>query len=608
MKHLFIVAIMLLPFLVFAESETQTDWAGGPGVAGPVTEWQDRFYISGDMDWDTTIGQLKLIVNKDENQIATADGPTYVLAVDMDLDGDLDIASCAYNSGEVFWSENTNGLGTAWTKHVIGSVSSPRFIAVADFDGNGYRDIVTSLDSENKIVLIRNFSSGWSIPTDIATGFDARQLRATDLNDDGMFDIVGVSSQSGDVCWWRNNGSSSSWSQNYIDGSLMGAYTCDVGDFNNDGHPDVVAASNTNGDVNAYFSQEPHGYSWVKSTISGSFSNAISIAVADYNNDGSDDFAIASSNGSGNLHWYDYLDTGSTWISHSMDGAAAQNIYAIDAHDMDGDGYPEVMAASLGENRIVWCKNREYLGEPWETFNVASDFLGATGVSVGDISGDGIPDVLGCAYYGDEVSWWRISGFTTPSAVTSSILNIEPPNPGTVLWEYLHWSATTPPQTGIRVRLKTSYSSGSMGSWSAWLTEASDLGSVVAQGGQFLQYQAELYTNNLNVTPSLKDITILWSPVSIEEEGSAPVDGRQIWLTSGTPVTGAFSIGYNVEQTGNIDIAVYDVTGRTVHEINSGTLGSGQYSEMVTGLPAGSYAVVMQTAESTSALRVVVIR
>ncbi len=50
------------------------------------------------------------------------------------------------------------------------------------------------------------------------------------------------------------------------------------------------------------------------------------------------------------------------------------------------------------------------------------------------------------------------------------------------------------------------------------------------------------------------------------------------------------------------------MTGRTVHVINSGTLGSGQYSEMVTGLPAGSYAVVMQSAESTAALRVVVVR
>jgi hypothetical protein len=599
---------LFICFPAFAESETQTDWAGGPGIHGPVTDWQDRFYVSGDMDWDTTPGQLKLIVDRDENQITTADGPTYVIAMDMDQDGDMDVAGCAYNSGKIFWSENTNGQGTAWTRHVIGTVGTPRFIAAADFDGNGYRDIVASSDSENKIVLFLYSPAGWNPNTIIATNFDARQIRAIDMNQDGLTDIVGVSSHSGDVCWWKNNGTSTNWNQSYVDGALMGAYTCDVGDFNGDGHPDIVAASYSEGDVVAYIAQSPFGYSWSRYIIETSYNHPVSVAAADYNNDGTDDFAIASSSGAGNLRWYDFLDTQSSWIYHVMTGAGVQNIYDIAAQDMDGDGYPEIMAASSGENRIVWCKNKEYLGENWETHSVSSYFAGALGVSAGDIDGDNVPDVLGCAFTGDKVSWWRVSGFITPSAVTSSILNIEPPSAGSVVWEYLYWSATTPSGTGVRVRLKTSYSSGNMGSWSAWITSATTLGSLVSQGGQYLQYQAELYTGNPNVTPSLKDITVLWNPVSIEDEGSAPLDGRKVWLTSGNPVSGAFSVGYNVEQTGFVDIAVYDVTGRTVAVINRGDMEAGQYTGMVTDLPAGSYAVVMQTSGEFAAQRVVVVK
>lgn len=608
MRYLWVLVAFGFSFLAFAASETQTDWVGGPGVSGPVTDWQDKFYMAGDMDWDTTPGQLKLIVNRDENLTATTDGPMYVLAVDIDKDGDIDAACCAYNSGEIFWSENTNGIGTDWMKHTIGTVGSPRFITVADFDNNGYRDIAVSSDSENKIVLFRYFVAGWTLGADIATNFDARQIRAVDLDGDGLSDIVGVSSLSGDVCWWKNNGTPTSWNQTYIDGALMGAYTCDIGDFNDDGHPDVVAASKNQNDIVAYISKSPYGYAWNKYTVETSYANPISVAVADYNNDGNDDFAVASSTGTGNLHWYDFLDTQSSWVAHEMVGAAAVNINDIAAHDMDGDGYPEVMAASLGENRIVWCKNKEYLGENWETYPVSTYYHGALGVSVGDMDGDGVPDVLGCAYYGDRVSWWRISGFTTPSAVTSSILNIEPPIPGNVIWDYIHWSATLPSQTGIRIRLKTSYSSGSMGSWSAWLTSSASLASVVAQGGQFLQYQAELYTGNPNVTPSLKDVSVLWSPVSIGDEESAPLDGRRIWLTSGNPVSGAISIGYNVEQPGFVSIAVYDVTGRTVSVINKGELAAGQYSGIVTDLPAGSYAVVMQSPQGTASQRIVVVR
>ena len=608
MKIMFLILATGFCFSAMAISEEQTDWVGGPGVAGPITDWQDRFYISGDMDWDTTPEQLKLIVNRDENQMSSADGPVYIVAIDIDQDGDMDAACCAYNSGEVFWSENVNGIGTSWAKHVIGSVSNPRFITVADFDSNGYKDIAASSGAEDKIMIFKYSPSGWTLPITIATNFDARQIRSADVDGDGSPDIVGVSSLSGDVCWWRNDGSSSSWNQNYIDGALMGAHACDVGDFNRDGHIDIVATSESQDDIVAYLSRSPYGYSWNKNVVESSFNNPTSVAAADYNNDGGCDFAVASSSGDGNLHWYDYLDTQSSWVSHDMVGASAQGLSDIVAHDMDGDGYPELLGASFNEDRIVWCKNKEYLGENWETFSVSSYFNGAMGVSVGDMDGDQVPDVLGCSFYSDKVSWWRVSGFTTPSALTSSILNIEPPDPGSVLWEYLHWSATTPTGTAIRIRLKTSYSAGNMGNWSAWLTSAGDLASVVSQGGQFLQYQVELSTSNPNVTPSLKDVNILWNPVSIEGEISSPLDGRRIWLTSGNPVSGAFSIGYRVEQAGPVSIAVYDVTGRSVSVISDGNIAAGEYTGMVDALPAGSYAVVMQSAGGTAAQRIVVTR
>jgi hypothetical protein len=607
MRCLFLFVVLVLACSVFALSESQTDWVGGPGIQGPVTDWQNRFYIADDMDWETTPGQLQLIVDRSENLMATANGPTYVQAVDMDQDGDLDAAACAYVSGEVFWMENTNGLGTAWTKHLIGVVSTPRFLTVADFDGNGLRDIAVSSDQLDKIVYFPNSPSGWGADVVIATNFDARQIRTADVNEDGHPDIVGVSSISGDVCWWQNN-HPGTWTQNYIDGALMGAYTCDVGDFNNDGHFDVVAASNSENDIVAYISQAPYGFSWHKDIIATSYASPVSVAVADYNGDGNDDFAIASSAGDGNLFWYDFLDTQSTWIAHDMVGAGSQGVYDISAIDMDGDGFADITLASYAENKIAWCKNREYLGQNWETFGVSTYFAGALGVSAGDMDGDNVPDVMGCAYIGDKISWWRVSGFTSPSSLTSSIMNIEPPNPGSVLWVYLNWSSTTPDETGVRVRLRTSYTSGDMGPWSVWLTEPASLASVVAQGGQYLQYEVELYTNNPNTTPSLKDIDILWNPVSIADGASSPVDGRKIWIPSGNPVSGCFTVGYKVEQPGYVSIAVYDVTGRTVSVIGDGEMAAGEYSAMITDLPAGSYAIVMQSPSGFTAQRVVVVR
>ena len=606
MKVTLLALLLVFTGAMLAASETQTDWQGGPGVPGPVTDWQDRFDVSGAMDWDTEPGQLKLIVDRSENTIATANGPYYVVSTDIDLDGDMDAAACAYVSGEIFWVENTNGQGTAWSKHVLGIIDTPRFIAVGDFDNNGKRDIVVSSDADNAIYLFLSFSSYWGASTVIASGFDARQIRAEDIDQDGLIDVLGVSSYSGDVCWWKNNGTNNSWNINYVDGALIGAYTCDVGDFNGDGHPDIAAASYTANDICAYISQPPYGYSWSKYVIDTNYNNPVSITAADFNNDGSDDFAIASSSGLGNLTWYDFLDSQSSWTAHQMTGAQSSGIYDITAHDMDGDGYPDVTAAAYNENKIVCCKNREYMGEAWETFSVCDFFAGALGVSVGDMDGDDVPDILGCAYNGDKLSWWRVSGFTSPSILTSSILNIEPDDPTMVEWDYIYWAKITPSGTSVEFRLKTSYDSGNMGPWSSWITSNGDISTVVAQGGSFLQYQVRLATSNPNVTPSLKDVTILWDPVSIEDEGSAPVDGRKVWLTSGNPVSGAFSIGYTVDSPGRVSLGVYDIMGRTVHSVTEGEMTPGVYSAMVPALPAGTYSIVMQTDESMAAHRVVV--
>ncbi|MHC4609279.1 MAG: hypothetical protein ACYS7M_02905, partial [Planctomycetota bacterium] len=42
--------VTVAPALAHAQSG-QTDWAGGPGEAGPVMEWTDRFQAANDIAW-----------------------------------------------------------------------------------------------------------------------------------------------------------------------------------------------------------------------------------------------------------------------------------------------------------------------------------------------------------------------------------------------------------------------------------------------------------------------------------------------------------------------------------------------------------------------------
>jgi hypothetical protein len=606
MKIVILMLVLVCSTIALAESATQTDWKSGPGIYGPVTTWGDRFYVATSMDWDTEPGQVKLVVDRSENTIASGvNAPYYVVANDMNLNGHTDVAYCSYGSGAVYWAQNMNGLGTQWTHNLVGNLSQAQFIAVGDFDNDGLRDIAASSADLNTVVWFRNETSGvpWAAPITVASNFDARQIRTQDMDGDGNLDIVGVSYESGDVVWWRNTNNGNNWSINYIDGALMGAYAVAVGDLNNNGHPDVAAVSLSTGRVVAYLSQNPYGYSWNQQEV-GTFTGARAVALADINDDGKLDIVVGSGSGNGSLRWYNHV-SGSTWNMNTINGTAP-GLRSIEVADMDGDGSPDIIVACRDANRIYWFKNFLKMGEPWERYDVSTWYSGARGVSVGDLNGNGVLDVIGCAETGNKVSWWRVSGFTSPGWLTSSILDIVPIDPDGVGWEYIHWSQTLPPNTGVRFRLKTSYDLN-MGSWSPWITSAGSLAGVVSQGGRYIQYQVELYTNNPNVTPSLKDVTIIYDLyVDVEGGTEQPADGRRIWLPQGNPVVGAFTVYWHTPEAGNVTVTLFDATGRAVTDLHRGDQTPGNYSAMVGSLPTGIYTVVVTSPDGMAAQRVTV--
>lgn len=43
-------------FSVYADSASQTDWSGGPGVLGPIMQWGDEFYSCNNLVWSGITG------------------------------------------------------------------------------------------------------------------------------------------------------------------------------------------------------------------------------------------------------------------------------------------------------------------------------------------------------------------------------------------------------------------------------------------------------------------------------------------------------------------------------------------------------------------------
>lgn len=575
--------------LSIAGSAIQTDWAGGPGVLGPVTDWGNDFHIGSDLDWDTTPGQLSLVINANEKYVALGySGALHVFTIDMDLDGDEDIVGVASIGDEVTWWENADGGGNSWTEHLIGVVDYPMFVYAADLDLDGDRDVVVSSSADDVIYWFANNGGGTSwVKNTLTSGFDARQVICAFIDTDAYPDIVAVSSATGDVCWWKNRlGSGQLWVQNYIDGGLMGAYAVCADDFNLDGKTDVIATSYTTGSV--YYYQNT-GSGWQKNLMDSSLSGAISVTSGNLDANSRPE-VVAMGYIADDIVMYKFESAG-VWTKYTVDSNFNGAISAEIA-DVDNDGYNDIIACARVSDDVAWYKNLDGTGFNYNKVLVEGNFDGARAVNSADIDGNGAVDIVACAEYASKVSWWNITGFTTPGYCTSSIHDN---GPSDNYWEYILFNYYQPYGTSVKFKLRSSNDWTNMGSWSlTWITDPGSIVGMLTNNDRYMQYRAVLETTNPVASPGLEDILIYWSYDDIGDATSPVDEPRMVWVVGGNPVHGAFTISYTVTEPGPVELVIYDMSGRTVSQLVSGDMESGSYMASVPELPAGTYACGLQ--------------
>lgn len=231
--------------------------------------------------------------------------------VDIDGDGDLDLAVVAYDGDEVAWVENVNGLGTSWTKYTITSPDGPHDVVVGELNGDGAPDLAfTAYDGDLIRVLLNPFGTGadfWS-PYDVATGVDGpRGLALGDLDGDGDLDLTAALRLDNQIAWYENSGTGMSWSPHplgtglLVDGSLVR-----VGDLDWDGDVDVVATGQSVDDV-YFWENGGDGSSWTRRSIETSLDSPWAVALGDVDRNGWLDVVVAAGGAADSVSWYPHM-------------------------------------------------------------------------------------------------------------------------------------------------------------------------------------------------------------------------------------------------------------------------------------------------------------
>ena len=301
-----------------------------------------------------------------------------------------------------------------------------RFVTVADLNADGKPDLIVisqcnnynNCDLGSVGVLLGNGDGTFQTASSYSAGEQtAYSAAAADVNGDGKLDVI-VADQcdyssdcgNGVVAVLLGNGDGTLQTPStYNSGGIILSSVL-VKDVNGDGKPDILATNgcadnscssgsvgvllgNGNGTFQAPISYNPGG--------SGSFS----MAMADVNGDGKLDLLVAntcltSSNCNNGSVGVLFGNGDGTFQPSVAYGAGGVDTFAVALADVNGDGKLDLVVANACNNNSS-CSNGSIgvlLGNGDGTYQAATAYssagLYADAVAVGDINGDGNPDLV----------------------------------------------------------------------------------------------------------------------------------------------------------------------------------------------------------------------
>ncbi|HTV78814.1 MAG TPA: VCBS repeat-containing protein [Steroidobacteraceae bacterium] len=346
--------------------------------------------------------------------------PNSVVVADLKGNGVLDVAVVSAQIDETGLTQKPGLLGVimnnpsspgtfAGIANYATSSAPPSGLAVGDLTGTGSKDMVVANFNAGTLSVMMESSptSGtYNAPTTITlpAGSHPNDVQIADLNGDGLPDLI-VADDKGAVEYLLQNPASP--------GTFQSPVTLTIS------NPAIVA----------------EGPGW--------FTRGISVAVGDLNGDGLPDIAVTSFDGYENNPGYGgdngmvfifFQDPGNpgTFVSTPTTITALGEPSQIRIADLNQDGYPDIVIAAQGlggnssvdadeatEGAMVILQNSAAPGT-FATPVVYPAYSGVISLAVGDLNGDGLPDIAMCGLYPEGTG-------------TVATLMQDPANPGTFL-------------------------------------------------------------------------------------------------------------------------------------------------------------------------------
>ncbi|PSQ97135.1 MAG: hypothetical protein BRD55_04325, partial [Bacteroidetes bacterium SW_9_63_38] len=247
-----------------------------------------------------------------------------------------------------------------------------------------------------------NASGPTTFPTSASISpYEANDVLSADFDGDGNLD-VGLSVSTDSILWYQNQGSGS-FTEDTVTTNATNAKALAVADVDDDGTPDLI-----DNDLD-WYANDGTGSFTKNSTTNAS--SSYDIAAGDLNGDGHPD-VLGSSAGDNAVIWYP--NTGSGFADADTLATDVTLSGQVATADVDDDGDLDAVVANSNTGTIAWYENTDGAGS-FAGATVISSGVDARALALFDAEGDGDLDVFGSA-----PSWYENNGSGSFSAQSLS--------------------------------------------------------------------------------------------------------------------------------------------------------------------------------------------
>lgn len=358
-----------------------------------IDSGQATFFLRNDL-------QPQPFLNATENAfIADSSNTTDTIITDINQDGEVDVMTTTLNGQNLIYLNNDTSDSFAGVNGLAlpGSVNNAYGLTHADIDLDGDPDLVVAINGQNHLLLNNDSADPFAAvsPINFGANTESRALAAGDVDLDGDIDIV--SAEFNDInSLYLNDRSGNPFVNNVSTIELAASPSTDIAlaDINIDGYLDVVIANDNQDDV-VFFNTTTPPYFDSSNPVSlpGSSGGSSAIHIADLDNDGDDDIAMATLGGMNRVYIY---DRNAQVFNGANVGTTIANSTDIQAIDIDYDGDKDLVVTNNGNVDKIFDNGGS--GTLFSTATTGIDLFASShnsqSLAIDDVDYDGLLDIV----------------------------------------------------------------------------------------------------------------------------------------------------------------------------------------------------------------------